>query len=127
MRYRSARKDKREQKAAREEKNPFDTRPLPPPSNPPTTLSDWETYKREKRRRMAGNLEKGYVSRYASGIDDEKSMKSSLAPGTVGLDQLTPELREYLGLPESLERKECPRCEQPRLMSDGDYLCRECR
>jgi hypothetical protein len=46
---------------------------------------------------------------------------------SVGLDELSPEIREYLGLPDSLERKTCGRCEEERLMDDKDYLCRKCR
>lgn len=53
--------------------------------------------------------------------------KIQLPSGSVGFEQLTPELREFLGVPDSVERRTCPKCEEEKLMDTNDYLCRKCR
>lgn len=47
--------------------------------------------------------------------------------GTVGLDQLNSELREYLGLPSNLLRKPCNGCSTVKIMGPSDTLCRTCK
>jgi hypothetical protein len=60
-------------------------------------------------------------------ISESIDGEAKLARGIVGIEQLTPELRKLLGLPDSLTTKECPRCLEEKVMPEDDYVCGDCR